>query len=148
MSHSLWPQGLYSLPGSSVHGILQARILEWVAVLFSRGSSWPRDQTCVSRIAGRFFTIWIPREAIFSICMYKYMHTIIYLCTYKHVCVYICIYIERDMYIRMYVHVCVDRQTHANVCLSFSLTWRRTAEVFLVLLIALCSVPSIGTGIQ
>ena len=47
-----------SLPGSSVHGIFQARILEWVATSFSRGSSWPRDQTRVSRIAGRHFTIW------------------------------------------------------------------------------------------
>ena len=46
-----------SLPGSSVHGILQARILEWVAIPFSRGSSWPRDWTQVSCIAGRFFTI-------------------------------------------------------------------------------------------
>ena len=45
-----------SPPGSSVHGILQARILEWVAVCFSRGSSQPRDQTCVSCTAGRFFT--------------------------------------------------------------------------------------------
>ena len=44
--------------GSSVHGILQARILEWVAMPFSRGSSQPRDQTLVSCIAGRFFTIW------------------------------------------------------------------------------------------
>ena len=45
-------------PGSSVHGILQARILEWVTIPFSRRSSWPRDQTQVSFIAGRFFTIW------------------------------------------------------------------------------------------
>ena len=37
-------------------GILQARILEWVVISFSRGSSWPRDQTCVSCTAGRFFT--------------------------------------------------------------------------------------------
>ena len=43
--------------GSSVHGILQARILEWVAISFSKGSSQPRDRTCVSRIACRFFTI-------------------------------------------------------------------------------------------
>ena len=50
----------YSLPGSSVHGILQARILEWVAISFSRGSSWPRDWTRVSRIAGRCFTLWAP----------------------------------------------------------------------------------------
>ena len=46
-----------SLPGSSVHGILQARILEWVAISFSRGSSRPRDQTWASCIAGSFFTI-------------------------------------------------------------------------------------------
>ena len=48
----------WSPPGSSVHGILQARILEWVAISFSRGSSWRRDRTWVSCIAGRFFTIW------------------------------------------------------------------------------------------
>ena len=52
-----------SLPGSSVHGILQARILEWVAIPFSRGSSQPRDQTQVCHIAGRRFTIWATREA-------------------------------------------------------------------------------------
>ena len=50
----------YSLPGSSVYGIFQARILEWVAISFSRGSSWPRDRTWVSR---RCFTIWATREA-------------------------------------------------------------------------------------
>ena len=44
-----------SLPGSSVHGILQARVLEWVAMPFSKGSSQPRDQTQVSCFAGRFF---------------------------------------------------------------------------------------------
>ena len=43
-------------PGSSVHGILQARILEWVAILFSKGSSQPRDRTQVSYIAGGSFT--------------------------------------------------------------------------------------------
>ena len=48
--------------GSPVHGILQARILEWVAIPFSRGSSWPRDQTWVSHITGRFFTVWVTRE--------------------------------------------------------------------------------------
>ena len=55
----------YSLPGSSVLGILQARILEWVAVPFSRRSYWPRDGTRVSCIVGRFFTIWATREAYF-----------------------------------------------------------------------------------
>ena len=52
-----------SLPDSSVHGILQARILEWLAVPFSRGSSQSRDQTQVSCTAGGFFTIWATREA-------------------------------------------------------------------------------------
>ena len=56
-------------PGSSVHGILQARILEWVASPFSRGSSWPRDRTLISCITGRVFTIWatgrsLPQEYI------------------------------------------------------------------------------------
>ena len=46
------------LPGSSVHGILQARILERIAIPFSRGSSGPRDCTLLSCIAGRFFTVW------------------------------------------------------------------------------------------
>ena len=46
----------YRPPGFSVHGISQARTLEWVAISFSRGSSWPRDQTRVCCIAGRFFT--------------------------------------------------------------------------------------------
>ena len=52
-----------SPPGSSVHGILQVRILEWIAIPFSRGSSWPRDWTQVSCIAGGSFTVWDTREA-------------------------------------------------------------------------------------
>ena len=52
-----------SLPVSSLHGILQARVLEWVAISFSRGSSWPRDQIQVSHIPGRCFNLWATREA-------------------------------------------------------------------------------------
>ena len=52
----------HSIPVSSVHGIFQARVLEWVAISFSRGSYWPRDRTRVSHIAGRRFTIWATRE--------------------------------------------------------------------------------------
>ena len=52
-----------SPPGSSVHGILQAKIFEWVAISFSRGSSQFRDQTPVSWTAGKFFTAWATREA-------------------------------------------------------------------------------------
>ena len=55
MSNSLRPYG--PEPGSSVHGILQARILEWVAMLSSRGFFQPRDRIQISFIAGRFFTI-------------------------------------------------------------------------------------------
>ena len=56
----LWPQD-YSSPGSSVHGILQARILIWVAISLSKGSSQPRDQIQVSRITDRLY-----REGILS----------------------------------------------------------------------------------
>ena len=53
-----------SMPGSSLHGIFQERILEWVSCSFSRGSSWPRDWNQVSCIAGRLFTVWATRESL------------------------------------------------------------------------------------
>ena len=65
---TLWPVDC-SPPGSSVHGISQARILELGGISFSRGSSWPRDRTCFSClqvvccIEGRFFTDWATRKA-------------------------------------------------------------------------------------
>ena len=59
-----------SPPGSCVHEIFQARILEWVAISFSRGSSQPRDQTRVSCSAGRFFTNWATREVHDGISTY------------------------------------------------------------------------------
>ena len=65
-----------SLPGSSVHGILQARILEWVAISFSRGSSQPWNRTHVSCIAGRFFTDWARREALFELLPIEKFSTI------------------------------------------------------------------------
>ena len=60
-----------SLPDSAVHGILQTRMLKWVVIPFSRGSSWPRDQNQVSWIAGGFFTTWATREDL----MYAYYCT-------------------------------------------------------------------------
>ena len=54
-----------NLPSSSVHRIFQARVVEWVAISFSRRSSWPRDRTQVSRLVGRCFTIWATREDLF-----------------------------------------------------------------------------------
>ena len=62
MSNSLGPHGLW--PARLLYGILQERILEWVAVPFFRGSSWPRDQTQISYIRGRFFFVWTTREAL------------------------------------------------------------------------------------
>ena len=58
-----WSPTLCDPMDYTVHGILQARILEWVAFPFSRGSSKPRDQIQVSCIAGRFFTNWAIRKA-------------------------------------------------------------------------------------
>ena len=58
-----------SPPGSSVHGISQARILEWIAISFSRGSSRPRNQTRVSCIAGRRFTVWATRELLIMLTL-------------------------------------------------------------------------------
>ena len=67
VNHSVMSGSLQAMdcspPGSFVHGILQARILEQVAIPFSKGSSQPRDQTQVSCIAGGFFTTWATREA-------------------------------------------------------------------------------------
>ena len=60
----LWDSMECSPPGSSVHGISQARILEWVAMSSSRGYSPPRDQTCVSCIGRRILYHWATREAI------------------------------------------------------------------------------------
>ena len=75
----------WSPPGSSIHGILQARILEWVARLSSRGSSQLRDWNQVSHIAGRFFTVWATREApkaalLFLKYFYYFRVTILYHC--------------------------------------------------------------------
>ena len=72
-----------SLPGSFIHGIFQARILEWVAISFSRRFSQPRDWTWASRIVGRRFTIWATREVqyrpgelTFQCSMFLHVHTV------------------------------------------------------------------------
>ena len=54
-----------SLPGSPIHGIFQVRVLEWVAISLSKGSSQPRDWTQISHIAGRCFIVWATREALY-----------------------------------------------------------------------------------
>ena len=67
-----------AMPGSSVHGILQARILEWVAMPSFRGSSRPRDQThvsCGSCIVGGFFTGEPPRKPIIKYTCFRYLRS-------------------------------------------------------------------------
>ena len=72
------PWTVCSPPGSSVHRLLQTRILKWIAIPFSGWSSWPRDQIPVSHIAGRFPTFWVTR------CVYTHTrtHTLMYLSIY------------------------------------------------------------------
>ena len=62
-----------SLPGSSVHRIFQAIVLEWIAISFSRGSSQPRDWTRISRIVDRRFTIW-PMAFASSLNLWEYTY--------------------------------------------------------------------------
>ena len=73
-----------SPPSSYVHGILQARIVEWVAIPFSRGSSQPRDRTWVSLTAGRFFMVWATRIALYGAnyftVLYWFCHTSTWIC--------------------------------------------------------------------
>ena len=72
------PHGLQPT-SSSVHEILQARVLEWVAISFSRGSSRPRDRTWISCTIGRFFTDWTTREALIKMSSKKWQPTPVFL---------------------------------------------------------------------
>ena len=65
-----------SVPGSSVHGIFQATVLEWIAISFSRGSSQPRAWTQVSRIVDRRFTVWATKEVL-SLVKWKWSHSVV-----------------------------------------------------------------------
>ena len=69
-----------SPPGSSDHGSLQARILQWMAIPFSRGSSWPRDPTSISCIAGLFFTLWATREVQGKVDGWEIVNAMLLLC--------------------------------------------------------------------
>ena len=66
---TVWDPMDCSPPGSSIYGIFQARILEWVVIFFSRESSWPRDRTHISHIAGRLFTLWVTKESHLQPCL-------------------------------------------------------------------------------
>ena len=94
-----------SLPGSFVHGILQARILGWVAFSFFRGSFWPRDRAQVSCMAGIFFTNWAIYYSIYRYILHIYMCVSVYIYSivsnsfiYQYI-IYIYIYLYRITYI-------------------------------------------------
>ena len=71
---SLSPVRLFGIPWTAAyHGILQARILEWIASSFSRGSSWSRDRTQIPRNAGRCFNLWATRERPIQYCTIQWV---------------------------------------------------------------------------
>ena len=99
-----------SPPCSSVHGVLQARILEWIAISFSGVSFRPRDRIQVSRNAGRFFTVWATRGAflcplhsVYKLCYIEIYCRITNVCVFAEVC-FLCGCI-------MLSHVCVLEDT-------------------------------------
>ena len=99
-----------SWPGSSVHGIFQAGILEWVAMPSSRGSSWPRDQTCISYVSciGRQILYhWVSRGDIY---IYIYTHTHTHIYTFVYVCVYVytymCVYTQKEKICKI-IYTCI-----------------------------------------
>ena len=78
-----------SLPGSSIHGITGVdwsglRVLEWVAISFSRGSSWPRDWIRVSHIVGRRFTVWATGKSTREEPPGKFLYELYYNCRGEH----------------------------------------------------------------
>ena len=116
----------------TVHGILQARILEWVAFPFSRGSSQPRDWTQVSHTTGGFFTIWATKEAlgIWSLCQ-----------IFSHVCSYslnidyygFCIYKFKFQVFYQYfpLHLCFPVIFIKIFCMS-SLNYVYFSRIFII----------------
>ena len=86
-----------SPPGFSVHGILQARILEWIVIPFSRGSSQPKDRTLVSCITGRFFTVRATGKS--SSCLIPPLYPYYYIVTKRlHLWASICILTHQKLY--------------------------------------------------
>ena len=110
-----------SPPGSTVHGIFQAKILEWIANSFSRGSSWPKDWTLVS-----FIGKWILHQCATweAHVIYVCIHIYVCMCAHSYVCMhahsYVCVHahsyacVRIHMYVCMHIHVCVH--VHMYVC--------------------------------
>ena len=111
-----------SPPGSSVHWISKARILEWIGICFSRGSSQPRDWTHISCLAGRFVTTEPPGEKKKKKYIYIYIY-IIYMYVGVCVCIYIYIYIY-NTYILFFSYdfgcTIICQSSHLTICTLFS----------------------------
>ena len=109
----------------TVHGILQARILEWVTIPFSRGSSQPRYRTQVSHIAGGFITSWVTREAHWSIQLLPFCYSFsvfffkglftssLYICVCIALHIYVCVYIQYK-YVSIFILIAVQVQTFSK----------------------------------
>ena len=99
-----------SLSSSSIRGISQAKIMEWVAISFSRGSAWPRDQTCVSWIAGRFFTTEPPGKPVL-VSNVQQNESVIHIHTYTYIyplpwgsCFPVFVLVEKKMKLALFMH--------------------------------------------
>ena len=119
-----------SLPRFSVHGIFQARIPEWVAISFSRGSSQPRDRTQVSCIVGRSFTVWATREVI-NLQSLVTTHTHTHTHTLQN----------RDLANEILAHWCTASSSSAPSLQSRKLSWESDQETG----VFTCSSPVMGT---
>ena len=109
--------------GSSIHGILQARILEWVAISVSRGSSRPRDRTQVSCSVGRCFTLWATREAQYTepeAKMYKNVYFIVPL--NWHITL-VLMFESKTVYLVFFYSAAVNRSSTQNCETHMSRMW-------------------------
>ena len=116
----------YSPPGSSVHGIFQARILESVAISFCSGSFQPRDWTHISYIGRWIFYLWATKKAYMCIYMYIYVYT--YICCLISFYVYITFYnLLFDFIIYMYLYNKIIK----NMCFSHLSNLERFKKIFI-----------------
>ena len=130
-------------PGSSLHGILQSRILEWIAISFSKGSSQPRDWTRVSCIAGRRFILWATREAHeydVAAAAAKSLQSCLTLCEYDVSCgLFICsfYYVKEMSFYPCFVKCFYHKRVLGCVKSCFFINWNDHATFSLILLCVL-----------
>ena len=117
-----------SPPGSSVHAILQARILEWVTILFSRGSSLTRDWNQGFCTAGGFFTIWTTRETTKEMSIIAHLFLLLHsIPFYRYNTVYIHIHLKMDIWLLQIKLLWTLLYTSLDICF-ISLGWTPSME--------------------